>query len=336
MAYVEWLRVKKTLIVLAIVLGALFVIAAIVRVSVSNQLNADTWTKVAGPNTQVSTTKLADGATQTTILDKSDGSSTTVTDRGWYGKHVVISSPSGGLDVERHGSHTMSFGPIRVQRLDNKTAEFDTDGPLDIGFLFSIVTLVGVIIATCLGAPLARENERLEVAWTKPVDRTLYALQLFGVDAVGIIASLVMMVIFSIIVMSLFQFPHLTLTGDGAWKIALSIVASVAWYAMYVAITSWMKRGVGAALGISWAVGLIVPGLALLNLNFNAVGQMFHWVFATIAAIDPLAYLHLAFGGGGRALGLAALDEPVKLVILVALALVYFVAGLIEWRRVEA
>ncbi|MDQ2991867.1 MAG: hypothetical protein M3R30_03470 [Candidatus Eremiobacteraeota bacterium] len=337
MAYVEWLRVKKTLLVLGIVLAVLFLIAVIVRISVDGKMHADSWASMAASSTHVSSKVLPDGATETTIVEPgSRGKTIVVADHGWDGKHITVTDPKGMFSHSDNMPRDFSIGPTQMHRVDNTTETIDTNGPLDIGMLFAGVTLLGLIIATCLGAPLARENDRLEVAWTKPIDRTMYALQLYATDIVGIVASLVVGVVFCIIAYSLFQAPHLTLTADGAWKIALSIVAGTAWYGMFAAITSWMKRGHGAFLGISWPVGLFVPGLALIPLDFNAVGQVFHWIFQAISYIDPIAYLHLGVGTSGRVLGLAALDEPLKLGILALLALVYLGAGLIEWRRVEA
>jgi hypothetical protein len=335
MAYVEWLRVKKTLIVLAIVLGVLFLIAICVRISVDAQLGPNQVKSMVGDGaTIVSAQALPDGGNRTTYK-KTNGDTLVVTTTR-DGMDAIETGPSIAESANTGARHMRHFGPFSVTRT-KKTVEFDTGGPLDIGLLFSIVAIVGVIVATVLAAPLARENERLEVAWTKPIGRTLYALQLYGVGLVGIAASLVMSVIAAIAIFSLFEWPHLTLTADGGWHIALSFAAGAAWYGMYAAITSWMKRGVGAALGIAWPVALITPGLALAPIQVNAIGNAFHWVFQAIASIDPLAYLHLGtVGDHGREIGLAALDPALKLAILVALAVVYAVAGLIEWQRVEA
>lgn len=334
MAYVEWLRVKKTLIVLSIVLGALFLIAVVVRISVDGQLNSDNWVKMAGSRAQVTSKTLADGAVETTIVDPARGSSTVVTDHGWFGKRVVVTETQG--EMNRDVRRPMAIGPVRVQRLDRNRVQIDTNDSIDVGMLFAYLTLFGAIIATVLAAPLARENERLEVAWTKPIDRTLYALQLYCVDLAGIVAAMVMMAVACIAAYALFQLPHLTITADGAIHAVVAIVACAAWYAMYAAITSWMKRGFGAAIGIAWPVALIVPGLALLPIGGTAVGAAFHWFFQIISYVDPLAYLHLSVGVTRHDTGLAGIGEPLKLLILAALALVYAGAGLIEWRRVEA
>jgi len=335
MAYVEWLRVKKCLTILAIVLAAIFLIAVVVRISVNGAMSGMTdWQQEVGGDAIVSTTRLPDGSTRTTYTDRKDGSTVTVTDRGYDGKHIHI--------VDRHDRHRSTFkmahvGPLLVERgAKNGEYDIDTNNTLDIGFVFSIVSIIGLIVATSLAAPLGRENERLEIAWAKPIDRTLYALHLYGVDAVGIAASLAMSAIVALLCMALFQLPHLILTPGGVWRIVLSLVLGLAWYAMYAGLTSWMKRGIGAVIGLAWPVGLVVPGLALAPLQGSSVGSAFHWIFQVIAAVDPLGYLHLTEVGEHGNIGLYGLDDVTKFAILAAMIVVYAGIGLIEWRRVEA
>lgn len=332
MAYVEWLRVKKTLIVLSIILGALFLIAVVVRISANEQFGPGRLNSMIGDGATTVSTESVPGGTRTIYKTKT-GDTVTVTDRGPDGVSGVVTGPTVNEKKPKH--EHVRVGPFSMTSSKSEV-DFNTNGPLDVGLLFSIVALIGVIVATCLAAPLARENERLEVAWTKPIDRMLYALQLYGVDLVGIAASLVMSVIAAIAMYALFQTPHLTLSGDGVWHIVLSFTCCAAWYGMYAGLTTWMKRGVGAVLGIAWPVALITPGLALAPLQGTPAGNLFHWIFQAIATIDPLAYLHLGTVGTHGEIGLAALDPAVKFGILALLALVYGAAGLIEWRRVEA
>lgn len=335
MAYVEWLRVKKMLLVLAIVLGVLFVIAAVVRVSVNQQLNADSWLHLSS-GSHATSKALPGGATETTIVE--GDKTVVVTDHGWAGKHIVETTTK-PQTVDGKKQRNVNIGPFQVHSISPTRTELDTDGPVDVGKLFGFLVLFGALFATILAAPLARENERLEVAWTKPIDRTLYGIQLYGVDIVGIIAGMVMIEIACIAAYSLFQAPHLTISATGLWKIAIAIAAASTWYAMYAALTSWMKRGFGAFIGVAWPVGLFVPGLALIPLNGTTIGQIFHWIFRVLATVDPFAYLQLSIGMTSRQTGLTGLpglDDPIKLGILLLLALVYAGAGLIEWRRVEA
>lgn len=332
MAYVEWLRVKKTLIVLSIVLGALFLIAVVVRISANSEFGPGRLNSMIGDDATVVSTQAVPGGTRTVYKTKG-GDTVTVTDRGADGVSGIVTGPS--VDEKKPKNRHVRVGPFSMTSSKSEV-DFNTNGPIDVGMLFSYLTLFGAIIATCLAAPLARENERLEVAWTKPVDRTLYALQLYGVDMIGVLASMLMMTVACIAAYALFQLPHLTISADSALHALVAFVACAAWYAMYAATTTWMKRGFGAVIGIAWPVGIFVPGLALIPMMGTAVGATFHWVFQIIAVVDPLAYLHLTMGVPRHDIGLAGIDEPLKLLILAALALVYGVAGLIEWRRVEA
>ena len=332
MAYVEWLRVKKTLIVLSIVLGALFLIAVVVRISANNEFGPGRLNSMIGDGATVVSTQSVPGGTRT-VYKTTGGDTVTVTDRGADGVSGIVTGPS--VAAKKSKYEHVRVGPFSMTSSKSEV-DFNTNGPIDVGMLFSFLTLFGAIIATVLAAPLARENERLEVAWTKPVDRTLYALQLYGVDMIGVLAAMLMMTVACIAAYTLFQLPHLSVSADGAFHALVAFVACAAWYAMYAAMTTWMKRGFGAIIGIAWPVALFVPGLALIPMLGTAVGATFHWVFQIIAVVDPLAYLHLTMGVPRHDIGLAGIDEPLKLLILAALALVYGVAGLLEWRRVEA
>jgi len=332
MAYVEWLRVKKTLIVLSIVLAALFLIVVVVRISANSEFGPGRLNSMIGSGATVVSTQPVPGGTRT-VYKAANGDTVTVTDRGADGVSGIVTGPT--VDAKKSKNQHVRIGPFSMTASKSEV-EFETNGPLDVGMVFAYLTLFGAIIATVLAAPLARENERLEVAWTKPVDRTLYALQLYGVDIAGILAAMLMMLVACIAAYTLFQIPHLTLTSDGALHALAAIVACTAWYTMYAALTSWMKRGFGAFIGIAWPVGIFVPGLALIPMTGTAVGATFHWFFQIISVLDPLAYVHLTSGIPRHDIGLGGIDEPLKILILAALALVYAGAGLIEWRRVEA
>jgi len=332
MAYVEWLRVKKTLIVLSIVLGALFLIAVVIRISANSEFGPGRLKSMIGDGATVVSTQAVPGGTRTVYKTK-NGDTVTVTDRGADGVTGIVTGPT--VDAKRSKNQHVRVGPFSMTASKTEV-DFETNGPIDVGILFAYLTIFGAIVATVLAAPLARENERLEVAWTKPIDRTLYALQLYGVDMIGIVAAMLIMLVACIAAYTLFQIPHLTLTAGGALHALVGIVACAAWYAMFAAITSWMKRGFGAFIGIAWPVALFVPGLALIGLGGSVIGETFHWFFQILAAVDPLAYLNLSSGIPRHNMGLASIDEPLKLLVLAALALVYAGAGLIEWRRVEA
>jgi hypothetical protein len=250
MVYVEWLRVRGTLKWTTIVLGILFVIACVARVTIPAHNHME-------------------------------------------------------------GSHEMAFGYFTI-----------------------FGGVVAMIVATILGAPFARENDgHLEVALTKPVDRTQLALMTVGVDAAGIVAALAIGTLFGIGLHTIFFPPWITFHFVDAIAIVSGIVTPLAWYAMLAAATSSLRRGYGAILGIAWPVAGIVAGLSLVDPNGSSLAALIHGTFWTLSRIDPLVYIQ--FEASDMKIGPDTTWLP-QLTMLAILAAGYGIAAVAQWRRVEA
>jgi hypothetical protein len=250
MTYVEWLRVRGTLKWTTIVLGILFVLAAVARVTLP-------------------------------------------------------------VHNHMHGNHEMNFGSF-----------------------VAFGAVVALIVATMLGAPFARENDgHLEVALTKPIDRTGLALMTIGVDTVGIIAALAIGTLFGMGLHMIFFPPWITFHSGDLIVTVFGVIAPLSWYAMLAAATSSLRRGYGAIIGIAWPVAAIVAGLSFVDPNDNAMAALIHTVFWTLSRIDPLVYMHLNPGD------MSMTADPTwlpRLTMLAVLAAGYGVAAVAQWRRVEA
>jgi hypothetical protein len=253
MVYVEWLRVRGALKWTTIVLGILFVLACVARVSIPAHAHME-------------------------------------------------------------GSHDMPFG-----------------------YFVIFGAVVALIMATIVGAPFARENDgHLELALTKPIDRTVLALMIIGADAAGIIAALIIGTLFGIALHTVFFPPSISFHYDDAIAIGIGIAAPLAWYGMLAAITASLRRGYGAILGIAWPVAGIVAGLSAVDPSDNAVAALIHNVFWTLSRIDPLVYMHFTSSGmGGDQMAYDPTLLP-KLTMLAILAVGYAVLAVAQWRRVEA
>ena len=194
--------------------------------------------------------------------------------------------------------------------------------------------VVAMIVATVLGAPFARENDgHLEVAFTKPVDRTGLALRTIGVDVAGIVAAFPLGVVFGIIAHTIFYPPDITFHFGDAIALVLGILAPLAWYAMLAAATASLKRGYGAILGIAWPVAALVAGLGFVDGRGDPMLTLLHDTFWALSRVDPLAYIHLATVAEGQ----TVLDPAwlFQLTMLAALALGYGALAVVQWRRVE-
>ncbi|HEY5257059.1 MAG TPA: hypothetical protein VIJ12_01625 [Candidatus Baltobacteraceae bacterium] len=335
MAYVEWLRVRNTLRAYAIVLLVLFAGALVVRVAVNSEMRGNDWesqANVAGAH--IVTSKLPDGSEQTVIdTPKNGGTHVIIREDGRGGKTVSVTERGSARSGVRsmHGSFT--------------TGNAQHELPVDLGYLLAFAAFPALIFATILGAPLSRERENhLEVVLSKPVSRASYALEVVLVDIAAIIGSIILSTIFMLASVVIFVLPTFYISDNTWWLFGLALAAPICWYAMYLGLTTWMKRGRGIVIGIAWPVAMIVPGLSLLGRgSTNGMVQVFHAVVSGLAAIDPLTYFQVTGASGHIAMqsslnlgGLLSLPLPTRLGIIVVLALAYFAAGFIEWQQVEA
>ena len=347
MAYVEWLRVRNCLRVLVIVLGVLFVIAGILRITAGTPGGGYGWVfqEEGRPGVHVVKQQLRDGSTRTTIDDPSRGDHIVIVDRGWQGRTITISGRNVGGDT----SDDVQIGSVGINsshHANGNTVEINTNQPVTARILLAIAAFVALIIGTILAAPLAKENSNhLEIAWTKPVSRTVMALGMLGVDTLGILASMVLTIIFAIAVTALFEMPRIVIDPETLPALALCVLAPIAWYDLLTAASASMKRGYGAVLGLGWFIALIVPPIGVFAVA--AQSPIIHFlgeVFSVLTLFDPVAYLHLsttsAPGNGepsvGFTFGVLSASTSVRAAMALVLAIIYTTLSLLQWRRLEA
>jgi hypothetical protein len=322
MLYVEWLRVRGALKWVAIGLGIMLVFCGIARIAT---FRYDAMGLVhhiqAEPDSVTTATTLADGTKRTIIENAREKIHVTIDDHGYDGERVVINQPP------HSDSGTMLMGSISVQTTSSKDAEetvIDTNTPTFFGDFTIIGLVIGLIVATILGAPFAKESDgHLEIALTKPIGRMNLALQTMLADCAGIAIAFVLGVLFGVIFHAIFQSLKVRFTMQDGASIAVALLGSIAWYAMLNALTASMKRGYGVVLGLAWPIAGLILALAGLP-SGNVIRDILRTVFHLLSLIDPLAYLNLA-----------AVTTN-QLILLAVLALVYGTLAAFQWRRVEA
>ncbi len=347
MFYVEWLRVRNCLRVLAIVLGVCFALVVVLRISVGSPASQYNWIfqEAGKPGVHITQQQQSDGALRTTIDDTVKGDHIVIVDRGWQGKEITITGR--GVSTDQNNVQIGSLG-VHGQHLagGSDMVQINTDEPVAARILLVIAAVIALIVGTVLSTPLAKENgDHLEVVWTKPVSRTGMALGMFAVDALGIIAAMALAIVFAIAATALFEVPRLVFDAATLPVLALSVVMPLAWYALLTAASASMKRGRGAVLGLGWFAALVVPSLAV-GLSaapiplFHAIGA----VFNVVTLFDPIAYMHLSANSGpgnaepsiGFAFGVLSSPPIVRAGVLLLLLIVYSVLSLLQWRRLEA
>lgn len=343
MAYVEWLRVRGCLKWAAYVLGALFLVAVVLRIAavgVEHNLYGQLNQFKADPGSQVSEAVLPDGTRRTTIYDPVKKVRAVIDDRGWNGKHIVLDdwSPTAKQDLtERVGSESLgaTFEPDRHGR--NERIDVTLSGPTPLAPYLVVGFVVALIVATVLGAPFAREGDgHLEVALTKPIGRELFALQTILIDWCALIAAFFGATLLAIAAHALFDLPHITFDRHDALVLVAGIIGPLAWYAMINAATASLKRGYGVMQGLSWPIAAIVVGLSLVSAQGNPFLTLVHDVAWTLSWIDPLRYMHFGSGEVNASGDAAPLPVEVQVAALSTLAVVYLALAIVQWRRIEA
>ena len=337
MIYVEWLRVRNTLRIVAIVLVILVALAIILRVSVSRYLSPEGWVSQiqSHPGVTVSNATLPDGTKRTIIADPAENTRATIDDRGYAGKHIVVTQPSNRAHSQR--GH-VNVGSLQVYESRNgamTTTVIDTNGSVPMLYYMALADVVALLVATLIAAPLAREIDgHLEIALTKPCSRVRYAIGVIGADVACILGASLLTVIALYFCQLLFESPRLDFSGINANAIAMGIACPLAWYALLCAATTWLNRTYGAVLGFSWPVSLLIGALTLLRPT-NTVALFVHDIAWTISRINPLSYVQMQFDSASS-LEAASATFASRLGIEVLLFLVYAALAVWQWQRVEA
>lgn len=337
MNYIEWLRVRNTLRIVAIILGILVVLAVVLRISVSRYMSPDTWIEhFHDAGTTVSHVTLPDGTKRTILDNPGERTHVTIDDHGYSGKHIVVTEPRSR--AHKHDSN-VSFGSIRVvesPRGAMTTTIIDTNGAVPMAYYMALADVVALITATILAAGLAREiNGHLEIALTKPCSRLRYAVGVIGVDVAGIVAASVLTVIAFYLCQLLFESPRLDFSGLNARAIVTGIALPLAWYAMLCAATTWLYRGYGAVLGFAWPVAILVGALTLIQPT-NVVALFVHDVAWALSRLDPLSYVSFMGPDSDGTFSYAGSNFAARLAMQLAFFFGYGGLAVWQWHRVEA
>jgi hypothetical protein len=338
MTYVEWLRIRNCLKVLAIILVILVALAIVLRVSVSRYMSPAQWVHHISldPGTHVTNITLPDGTKQTILDNPTQQEHVTIDDHGNAGTHIVVTEPSSRAHKDKNN---VTVGSIHVIETDHgkvTTTVIDTNGSVPMLYYMAIADFFALIVATILAAPLAREiNGHLEMTLTKPISRLRYALGAIGVDVVGILAASVMTVLAFYLCQLLFETPRLDFSGVNSRAILMGIACPLAWYAMLCAATTWLPRAYGALLGLI-PLGLLFVGLLTLVPTSNLVALFVHDVAWVISRFDPLTYVSVAQPNAEGTVNYSGANFGFRISMEALFFVAYGALALWRWQRVEA
>jgi len=335
MNYVEWLRVRNCLRLVAIILGIGVLLAVVLRISLTRYMSPESWIQHFNePGTVVTHVTLPDG-TKRTIWDNAHAQThVVIDDHGYRGKHIVVTEPAS----RAHNEHdNVAVGSIHVAESQNgslSTTVIDTNGSVPMLYYMAFADVVALIVAMCLAAPFAREIDgHLEIALTKPVSRARYALGVIGADVVGIVAASFMTIVALYLCQLLFESARVDFSGVNARAIVMGIAAPLAWYALLIAATTWFHRSYVAVLVASLPVAIVIGALTLLEPS-NIVATIVHQVAWILSRFNPWTYVQLHYDRTAAEAGAATFGWRLLLEIL--FFIVYGALAVFKWQRVEA
>lgn len=338
MNYVEWLRVRNLLKLVAIILVVLVVLAVVLRVSVSRYMSPDAWVQhlTTDPGTQVSHTVLPDGTKRTILDDASNQTHVVIDDHGYAGKHIVVTEPTHRAHSDHEKINVGSIHVMETNHGDTTVTVIDTNGAVPMIYYMAIADVVALIVATILAAPLAREIDgHLEIALTRPISRIRFALEVIVADVAGIVAASLLTIVAFYFCQLLFESARLDFSGINMRAIAMGVAMPLAWYAMLCAATTWLNRGYGAVLGFAWPIAILVGALTLIHPT-NVVALFVHDIAWVISRLDPLTYVSFAAPNNDGTFDYASSNFGQRLLLEVLFFLVYGALAVLKWQRVEA
>lgn len=213
-------------------------------------------------------------------------------------------------------------------------------GDCPLPALFAAASFAAAICATVLACALSQINDgHVAVAWTLPVSRTAAALTTFAVGALGVLGAFAMMLVAMFVTMATFRvLPAVGATPDSGLQLVRFLLFPFAIYGLSTAISASLARLGSALAGWSWLFYLVSGVWAGLNLP-----QPWHAIFVAINYVDPFRYASYSTGTPSGAVGVmsmpgvpASIELGVDVAALAALAICGYLAGVLQWNRVEA
>ena len=339
MNYIEVLRAFRGLRVIAILLGLLLLAVAITRISLSgaHSPNAVIDSVRSRPGAVVREAVAPDGTKVTTVDVPGEATHMVVRENRRVGTEVTITEPeSRAQHLRKYGALIGNFQyadliPGRVMVRE----QFNPVIPFEFALVFALIPLF--ILATMLAGPLARENEHLEIAWTRPVSRERYALSAMGTDALAMVAALVLTIGVVSLAIALFTPPVYSVSNRTLPTLAFVLLGPIAWYAMLTAASASLKRGLYRVVGIAWPVAFLVTAMANGPIGSSSTALAVYKTFHFLNYFNPLGYLsHMSATISDRGHLSVNLSPAFGIGMLALLIVVYVAAAVLQWRRVEA
>jgi hypothetical protein len=243
----------------------------------------------------------------------------------WYGGVFVV-------------SFIVFFLAIHAPGADVSSGKGD-QGAIPLGIIIAGLAWCPMVLGTVLGVSLNRENEGVEMVWTKPIARERLALSYILVDLGAIAVAYFISIAFVLLVLAtLAAMGHvhsLTVDESVVRNFVLGMGISFMYYALLQAATSWNPGRAGLVVGLSWALFFF-----LIILSQVPLGPVLHSLAVLLNYLNPLAYLSSVHSSGGMATDIQIrsinqLDYTTRLLLVWSIGIIAAAGAIFGWKRME-
>jgi len=219
----------------------------------------------------------------------------------------------------------------------NATVHNDTNGSVPLSILL-LVGFCAIIFGTAVSTSLNRENDGVEMVWTKPIARDRLAMRYIALDLAAIAVAFVVALVLAVLVFASFGMLGAIRADEGWFSTALLIFGvAFMWYGILQALTSWQTGRGAIVIGLSWATfAIVLPAFLALTAHIPGL----HEIAVALNFLNPLSYLstnngtiHIGLSTGGSSL--IPHDTWLRVAITWAFGLLGSVAAIAGWKRLE-
>ena len=233
---------------------------------------------------------------------------------------VTIAGVNGAFSEPVHGSPDHGGAPLPV--------------------LFGAAGFIAACFASRFARSLSEENEaHLPVVWTTPASRSAYALAVIGVDVLGILAAFGLTLLAMASLIAIFGVARfIEVTPDSGVQLVRYLALPLAYYGIMMALTASLGKAGRGVIGFAWVGSAILSLLAA-----SAFPPPWKTLFALLNTINPIAYAGYTHSVGHDTVNMfsntsqyASLAVTTDIAALIVLCVVGLLAGVLQWRRLEA
>jgi len=199
---------------------------------------------------------------------------------------------------------------------------------------------VTIIFATVISTSLNRENDGVEMVWTKPIARGRLAFWYIALDFGAILVAYAFAVALCVLALASFGLlKYVSVDGRTIPTLVIGLGVAFMWYGLLQGLSSWQRGGRGGmVIGLSWAAAFVLTSLAGATAGGGL--PLLHSLFTALDVVNPVAYFssYTLSGYGAHAspvLPQALAGTLMRSVATWGIGILGCAAAIAGWKRLE-